>query len=267
MKILIPMAGEGQRFKEKGYRTSKPAIDTYNLSSGTLCPMVVCATDHLPGVLDGGGNLVYIERDYHRIDGTEDKIRKYFPNAEFVIAHQLTEGQACTCLLAEAVIDAGDELLIAGCDNGMVFDEKTFENLKSEADVIVFTYTNNPCVLKKPDAYGWMIPNGKSEIVDISIKKAVSNTPMNDHAVVATFWFKHGSIFLEAAKKMIKENDRINGEFYVDQTIRHVLQLGYSAKIFDVDRYIGWGTPEDYEIYQKTFEYWSDFYKKEIGRG
>lgn len=81
--------------------------------------------------------------------------------------------------------------------------------------------------------------------------------------MVATFWFKRGSIFVEAAKKMIEENDRINGEFYVDEVIKHILELGYNAEVFEIERYIGWGTPEDYEIYQKTFEYWSGFYERE----
>ena len=62
---------------------------------------------------------------------------------------------------------------------------------------------------------------------------------------------------------MIKADDRINGEFYVDQVIKYVLKLGYKAKVFEIDRYIGWGTPEDYENYQKTFEYWRGFCQKE----
>jgi hypothetical protein len=36
--------------------------------------------------------------------------------------------------------------------------------------------------------------------------------------------------------------------------------------VFEIDRYIGWGTPADYELYQKTFEYWNGFYKREMQR-
>ena len=65
---------------------------------------------------------------------------------------------------------------------------------------------------------------------------------------------------------MLAENDRINNEFYVDQVVKHILDLGYRAKVFEIDRYIGWGTPSDYELYQKTFEYWNGFYEREKGR-
>ena len=93
----------------------------------------------------------------------------------------------------------------------------------------------------------------------LSIKKAISDNPMNDHAIVATFWFKEGQIFVKAAEKMIKENERVNNEFYVDSVISHVIDLGYTAKVFEIERYIGWGTPKDYEEYQNTVKYWKEF--------
>lgn len=266
MNILIPMAGAGSRFLKAGYEVSKPAIPTYDKRTGKKIPMVVCATLDLPEVNKDGSNVIYVDRDFHKSNGTENEILKCFPNAHFVTVNHLTEGQACTCLLAENFIDNDEELLIAGCDNGMEINFEKFNKMRKEADVLVFTYRHNEAVLSNPNAYGWMIVDDAENIIGTSIKKAISNTPMEDHAVVATFYFKKGSIFVEAAKKMIAENDRINGEFYVDQVIKHVLKLGYKAKVFEVDRYIGWGTPEDYELYQKTFEYWKGFYEREKGR-
>ena len=111
--------------------------------------------------------------------------------------------------------------------------------------------------------YGWMIIDDNDNVIGTSIKKAISDYPMNDHAVVATFWFRKGSIFVEATEKMIAENDRINNEFYVDQVAKHVLDLGYTAKVFEIDRYIGWGTPRAYENYTQTIRYWEKFIKDE----
>lgn len=263
MKILIPMAGEGKRFQEAGYSVSKPAIPTWDVRYGMKLPMVVCAVNCLPGLEDGGKNLIFVERDFHRLDGTEDKIHTQFPQARFLTVAGLTEGQACTCLLAKDWIDGDEELLIAGCDNGMLFNEAKFHALRQEADLLVFTYRNNDAVMKNPDAYGWMKTDGDGNITGLSIKKALSDTPKKDHAVVATFWFRHGWQFVRAAEKMISEGDRIHNEFYVDETVKHALELGYRAKVFEVERYIGWGTPKDYEEYQATFEYWRGFAEKE----
>jgi dTDP-glucose pyrophosphorylase len=262
-KVLIPMAGAGQRFAEAGYRVHKPAIMTYDRFTGEEKPMVVCATGDLPGVAEDGSNVIYVDRTFHRQDGVEDSIRDYYPKARFITIDHLTEGQACTCMLAEEIINPEEPLLIAGCDNGMDIDTAAFEKLTKDCDCIVFTYRHNEAVLANPNAYGWMITDGEDNITGTSIKKAISDTPMEDPAVVATFWFRRADIFLKATKKMIAENDRINNEFYVDQTVKHVLDLGYRAKIFDIDRYVGWGTPADYEGYQDTYNYFREFLRKE----
>lgn len=258
-KVLIPMAGAGQRFADAGYRVHKPAILTTDRFDGTEKPMVVCATKDLPGVAADGSNVIYVDRTFHREDGVEDAIRTYYENAQFITIDRLTEGQACTCMLAKEFLDPEEELLIAGCDNGMDIDRAAFEETKQACDCIVFTYRHNEAVLQNPNAYGWMLTDEDGNITGISIKKAISDTPMEDPAVVATFWFKRAKVFLDATEKMIWENDRINGEFYVDQTVKHVLDLGYRAKIFDIDRYVGWGTPADYEGYQNTYTYFKAF--------
>lgn len=259
MNVIIPMAGAGLRFANEGYKTHKPAIPTIDRRNQKEYPMVVCATRDLPGVLEDGSNVIYIDRTFHRIDGVEEEIRKYYPKSKFLTVEALTEGQASTCLIAKDFINNDEPLLIAGCDNGMAMDTCAFDELTKQCDVIVFTYRNNPGVLAKPDAHGWVLTDDENIITDLSIKKAISDTPMNDHAIVATFWFKKGSIFVESAEKMIKENDRINGEFYVDQAIKHVMDLGHKACVFEIDKYIGWGTPKDYEAYMRTIKYWARF--------
>jgi len=258
MNILIPMAGAGSRFVQEGYTVHKPAIVTRYHRDGKEYPMVVCATMDLPEVKEDGSNIIYIDRNFHKKDGVEDCIKNHYPQAHFISIDYLTEGQASTCLLAKELINNDEELLIAGCDNGMIFDKNKFENLKKQCDSIIFTYRNNEAVCANPNQYGWVRTEG-DDVIGLSVKKAISDTPMNDHAIGATFWYKKGSCFVEAAEKMIRENDRINNEFYVDQVAAHLLELGYKVKVLEIDRYIGWGTPRDYEHYMKTFDYWEKF--------
>lgn len=261
MNIIIPMAGAGQRFANHGYSVSKPAILTTDRRTGQNIPMVVCATRDLPGIDEKGSNITYIDRTLHKEGGIEDAIKAYYPKANFITISELTEGQACTCLLAKNVINTTESLLIAGCDNGMVIDQQKFSQMTKECDVLAFTYRHNQAVLKNPDAYGWLSVEAEnsSKITGISVKKAISETPLDDHAIVATFWFKHGCDYVRAAEKMIAENDRVNNEFYVDQVLKHCLDLGMDARVFEIKRYIGWGTPKDYEEYQATIQYWKEY--------
>ncbi len=262
INILMPMAGEGSRFKVEGYIEPKPLIQTIDRNSGNYLPMVICATNDVPGVNGQFSNLIYIDRDFHKELGVEELILKYFSGAAFVTLNSLTDGQASTCLMAKKMINNEDQLIIAACDNGMVYNHDDFWKKTLESDVLVFTYRNNSSVLLNPDAYGWVIVDELGEIIDLSIKQAISDNPLRDHAIVGTFWFRKGSIFVESAEKMINENDRVNGEYYVDEVVKHAMSLGYKCDVFEIDRYLGWGTPSDYENYMKTYKYWQNYLHK-----
>lgn len=258
MRIIIPMAGEGKRFQDAGYKENKATLPMIYRKTGERCPMVVCSVKDLPGIEEDGRNIAFIMRDFHRQIGMDQCIRDWYREATFFSVKDLTQGQACTCLLAKKFIEKDQDLLIAACDNGIEYAWQDFEKAKKEADVLVFTYRHDPRVCEHPDAFGWVMVDDKDYITGVSVKKHISENPENDHAIVATFWFREGHIFLDAAEKMIQEEDRINGEFYVDQVIKHVLELGYRAKVFEVKRFLNYGSPEDYENYKKKIEH---FYK------
>lgn len=269
MNILIPMAGEGNRFKEKGYSTPKPLIPTFDRNSKKEYPMVICAANNLPGVDDPKNKIIFIDRTFHREQGVESTIKSYWSNAQFITLDKLTEGQASTCLKAKDLIDNDEELLIGPCDCGIIIDKDKFNKLREESDCIVFTFTNNDSVLDNPNAYGWMKADENGNIIKASVKKAISDHPEKDPAVTAVFWFKHGKDFVKAAEDMIAANDRINNEFYVDEVVNFIIKNGLNAKIFNVDKYFCWGTPKDYEDYQNTVRYWENFldeYKLQYNR-
>ena len=261
--VLIPMAGEGKRFSDAGYKTSKPAIPTTSHIDGSVKPMVVCAVKDVPFVKADGSNIIFVDRYFHKTDGTEDVLKQSFPKAEFITLDRLTEGQACTCLMAKEQINNSSPLIIAGCDNGMIFDKLSLQKVMNESEVIVFTYRNDPRVLDNPNAYGWIAVDEENNVTDVSVKKPISDTPMNDHAVVATFWFRHGSDFVSCAEQMIKADDRINNEFYADLVIKYAVNNGLKTKVFEIDRYIGWGTPMEYEYYESCMSYWKEFAESE----
>lgn len=250
MNILIPMAGAGSRFKKEGYKISKPLILVNQK------PMVVESTTHLPK----GNQYIYICRDNNiEEDNIDREIKKHYPKAQFIIVNGLTEGQASTCLLAKEEINNNEELIVGACDNGMIWDEKKFLLEKNDADCLVWTFRNNVTVVNKPEAYGWVEVNEQYFAKRVSVKIPISENPIKDHAVVGAFWFKKGKYFVDAAEKMIAKNRRINNEFYVDECINELIEIGLKVKVFEVDKYICWGTPNDL----RTYEYWQGFHKSQ----
>lgn len=263
MNILIPMAGAGSRFTKAGYKLHKPIIPVSSRYCNIKVPMVVAAVDDLPiDQASSTDELIFVVRDFHHDDGVCATILERFPKAHLITIDRLTEGQASTCLLARELIDNEKPLLIAACDNGMDFNHELFKQMAKEADAIIFTFRRNEAVVEKPQAYGWIKTQG-NKAIGVSIKKPISNTPMEDHAVVGTFWFKHGHDFVAASDKMIAKNDRVNGEFYVDQMVKYLIDDGADVRVLEIDRYLCWGTPEDYENYENTLKYWTRFVKNE----
>lgn len=259
MNIILPMAGAGQRFHQAGYEQHKAILPMVYRKSGEECPMVVCAVKDLPGVEEGGENICFIMRDFHLSEGVDKVIRHWYPKARFIVTDHLTEGQACTCLLAKDSMDMEDGLLIAACDNGIEIDESDFNVERDIHDALFFTYKNNPIVEDDPDAFGWMMTDENSRVTGVSVKHRISDDPQNDHAIVGTFWFKKARYFVEAAEKMIREDDRVNGEFYVDQIVGHLLDLGYDTGIYETERFFNYGDPCGYENYNNMIGHFRSF--------
>jgi NDP-sugar pyrophosphorylase family protein len=247
MTVLIPMAGRGERFVRENYTLPKPILPVEGL------PMVIRASKDLPAA----DNYVYVLLEDHTAKyDIQSIIKEHIPQSEFVILDKVTEGQACTCLVALDKIADGDDIMIGACDNGLIYDIDKFLELKKTADVIVFTFRNNVTVVPKPTQYGWVAVEGEN-VKYVSVKVPISTDPIHDHAVVGAFWFKNKDVYQKSVEKMIAENRRINNEFYIDECINDAVQLGYNVKFFEVDKYICWGTPNDY----RTFNYWKEFFK------
>ena len=258
MNVLIPMAGAGSRFQQAGYRESKPALPLTDRVSGKTLPMVVAAVRELINGADYD-RVVLIDRSFHRDSGLQAQIAESVPGVEFITLDHLSDGQASTCLAARTLIDNDEELLIGACDNGVDYSLATFQQLKQSADAIIFTYRGHELVLARPEAHGWVEVDSDNRVSRVSVKQPLSDHVLQDHAIVASFWFRHGADFVRAADRMIAAEDRINGEFYVDQVMQHAVELGLVVKVLEVERYFCWGTPLDYECYEKTVAYWRGF--------
>lgn len=244
------MAGRGERFSNAGYKISKPLIKVSNE------PMIVKAIKTFPKSED----WVFVCRDEHiKNDHIDEEIKKILPHAKFLPIDYITEGQACTCLLAKNLINPDEPLFIGSCDSGMVWNKEKYESLilEKDTDIVCFGFTKQNKLAYNPKACSWIKLKGDGKTIDkVSVKMPVSNDPYNDNAVVSFFYFKTARLFFEIAEDLIKNNIRVNNEFYVDSCINHGIKLGYKAKIFVINQYIGWGTPEEL----REYEFWERYF-------
>ncbi len=245
MITIIPMAGLGSRFSNDGYLLPKPLIPV----SGK--PMITQVIRDLPT----SDKHTFIVRQEH-VDAfaIDTLITSVLPNAVVLPINYTTDGQATTCMLGLEGVSDDEEVFISACDNSFLYDEATFDTLRTDPsiDCVVWTFTKDPLLTAKPEAWGWIkLEDDGTTIADMSVKVPVSNDPFNDHAVVATFWFRRASDFRAAYAAMVDANHRINNEFYADTLPIFMKRLGKKSVIFPVDLYVGWGKPADLHLYDK----------------
>jgi NDP-sugar pyrophosphorylase family protein len=243
------MAGAGQRFADRGYTTPKPLIPINGV------PMVVRAANSLPRADKW---LFLVRADNIEGSGIDQVLTSKFSPCEIVPVESLTEGQACTCLLARDHLKPDDWLNIGACDNAMIWNQAKFDAVRSDhkVDGIIWTFRRNPAVLQDPRMYGWVKTNDQEQALSVSVKIPISDDPMNDHAVIGAFSFRKAADFLRCADDMIAQDRRIKNEFYVDELMNVAIESGLRIQVFEVDYYVCWGTPQDLD----TYNYWAGYF-------
>jgi len=248
---LIPLAGHGSRFAKAGYQDPKPLIST----SGK--PMVIQAANSLP---NSKQHIFVTLKEHLKNYPLEKTLKDEFPEAEIITINKVTEGQAITCSLGLKDVDENASLLIAATDNGMIYDKEKYRKLieAENVDAIIFTFRHHVSSKNNPQMYGWVKIDGMDNAVGVSVKVPVSDNPYDDHAIVGTFYFKKVSYFNQALQNLLDKDIKVNGEYYVDSLMGELIELGLNVKVFEIEDYICWGTPDDYE----TFVYWQSFFHK-----
>lgn len=245
---LIPMAGMGSRFTKEGYTIPKPLILV------DAKPMALRAWEDLPL---GDNNIFVLRKNMSGYANIKDAIKKLAVKTTVVSLSELTDGQARTCLLGLEGISDDIPLTIGACDNGLRYDISIFNSLWDDgADIIIWTVRGYPSAIKNPHMYGWVDADVLGKVKHVSVKIPLSN-PKNDPVVTGAFTFRKVGDFRLATERMIERNGSVNNEFYVDECINDAIALGLDVRIFDVDAYLCWGTPNDL----KTYEYWKEYFQ------
>jgi dTDP-glucose pyrophosphorylase len=248
---LIPLAGRGSRFTKMGYKDPKPLIEV------SAKPMIIQAANSLPN----SQNYIFVTLQDHLENYPLEKTLKVeYPDAKIVAIDEVTDGQAITCSLGLKEVDANASLLVAATDNGMIYNHKKYQELIEDesVDAIIFTFRHHVSGKNNPQMYGWVEIDKKDNVTKVSVKIPISENPYEDHAIVGTFWFKKVDYFNKALESLLAKDIKVNGEYYVDSLMGELIELGLNVKVFEVDDYICWGTPDDYE----TFVYWQSFFQK-----
>jgi dTDP-glucose pyrophosphorylase len=169
------------------------------------------------------------------------KLRDMTADLNLVFVDQVTQGAAETCLLAKQHIKPDEMLMIANCDQMQeMWDQAAFESwfLGNKLDGCMFTF------FKDSPAYSYVEVNEDGIAVRTAEKQVIS-----PHATTGIYVWARGEDFVWAAEQMIKEDVRVNGEFYVCPVYNWNIARGDRIGIYDNIRHWPIGMPQDLDTY------------------
>tara|TARA_E500000081_G_C6136634_1_gene357187 strand:+ start:2085 stop:3473 length:1389 start_codon:yes stop_codon:yes gene_type:complete len=241
MNILIPMAGAGSRFEQAGYSFPKPLIDVKGK------PMIQTVVDSL----NINANYIFIvQKSHYEKYSLQHTLNLIAPNCKIIQVDGLTEGAACTTLLAKELIDNKNPLLIANSDQYLDWDSNQFmySMIAHGIDGGILTFKS------KHPKWSYAKLDDTGYVSEVAEKRPISN-----HATVGVYYFKHGSSYVKAAEQMISKDIRTNNEFYVCPVYNQCISNGEKIKIYNIDKESMWGlgTPEDLDFFLKKHETYS----------
>tara|TARA_R110001632_G_scaffold214692_2_gene341475 strand:- start:437 stop:1153 length:717 start_codon:yes stop_codon:yes gene_type:complete len=236
MKVLIPMAGEGSRFAKEGYTFPKPLIDVNGK------PMIQAVVENL----DFDCEYIFLVRKSHleKYDGLRETLSRITNNRlQIVEVDGLTEGAACTALLAKEYINNDDDLLIANSDQIIEYQPQNFNTMRSLTDVDAIVWTFNDVHPK----WSFVKTNARGFCTEVAEKK-----PISDIATCGIYWYRKGSDFVKSAEQMIQKDIRVKNEFYIAPVYNELIGDGKTLIPFFVHKMHGVGTPEDLNNYLRA---------------
>lgn len=236
LNILIPMAGAGSRFQQAGYTFPKPLIEVNGK------PMIQVVVENM-GI--DAHYIFVVQKEHYEKYSLKYLLNLIAPKCSIVQVDSLTEGAACTTLLAKEHINNDHHLLIANSDQFLEWTsgEFIYSMISSHSDGGIVTFEGTH------PKWSFVKTNENNQVIEVAEKKPISN-----HANTGIYFWTKGSDYVKYTEQMINKNIRTNGEFYVAPVYNEAIADGKKISNWKIDKMWGLGTPEDLDYFLKNYK-------------
>lgn len=234
--LVIPMAGRGSRFKNKGISTPKPLVMLNDR------PFFWYAVESVAAYTDVADITFVVLQEHIDNFKIDEEIKKYYPDANIKVIPEVTEGAVCTALTVKSLFNDNMPVIFNDCDHAFVHShlQQMVDSMIS-SDAMLMTFESN-----EPQ-FSYVCFDTEENITGTVEKKVVS-----DKAIFGAYLFKNMKTFVDAAEVYLKECEY--KEFFMSG-VYNVLCKQYKLITYsDVDAHYEFGTPEEYDNIIKSGE-------------
>lgn len=237
LNVLIPMAGAGSRFQQAGYTFPKPMIQVHDK------PMIQVVVDNLG--LEANYHFV-VQKEHREQFNLDTFLNLISPGkCEVIEVDGLTEGAACTALMAKEFINNDNPLFFANSDQFVEWNPVEFmynmQETNADGGIVTFKATHPKWSFAKVNDDGL-------------VTEVAEKNPISDNATAGYYYWKHGSDFVKYAEQMIEKDIRVNNEFYVCPVYNQAIEDNKQVRVYNANAMWGLGTPEDLEYYINNYK-------------
>lgn len=248
MKVVFPIAGRGSRFQKVAhlrpeFARPKPLIEVAGK------PMVQWAIETVERMVSiEPKDCVFVCLQEHEAQYSISRKLREIVGSDITVyfTPQVTEGAACTALLAKPSINTDEDVLFMDCDHFILcekFRQARDEALKQGVAGLI------PTIESTDPKWSYSQTDAKGNVIRTAEKEVIST-----HASVGIYYFTHGRDFVWAAEEMIKKNIRHgpNKEFYMCPVYNELVTVAKRVRIVPADLWMSLGTPEELDKFVQS---------------
>lgn len=250
MRVIIPMTGNGSRFKNDGYSKLKPFIRIHNK------PMIHWVCKMFPNE-----KIELILRQHHikKHQYIMRDIKNYCKNVTLHIVKSWKKLGPVNDVYQLIKNDDNllEPILISYCDFYAQWDITKFKKLitKDKPDGIIPCYTGfHPHLLHPENLYATCKSDAKFNLIEIREKHQTNKNKFNDLTSPGLYYFRTTEICKKYCVELMKTGKTINNEYYMSLPFNYMVKD--KLKVFTppiVEYFCQWGTPQDL----KEYEFWN----------
>jgi NDP-sugar pyrophosphorylase family protein len=256
MQIVIPMAGEGDRFRRAGYALPKPLLLVHGK------PMI----EHVVSLFPREHDFIFVcNKEHLKHFPMRETLRRLAPSGKIVEIDYEKKGPVWGTLPALQFLKDDEPVIVNYCDFDAVWDYDAFRKVMAEhnyAGAIVCYKGFHPHLLRE-NFYAGVRTDEKNMAQEVKEKFSFTDNKMDSWQSNGTYYFQRGALVKKYFKELVEKKIECNGEYYVSLVYNLLIRDGLPVTVFPVEYFSQWGTPEDLEEHVR----WTTFVKAWVGAG
>lgn len=242
MDIIMPVVGEGRRFREAGYPVIKPFVKIRGRK------MLEWALDPIP--TDWKVWLICKKSD--ELTFTSNMPRRH--RIELISVPGPSQGAAMTVMAAAPFLDKDDPVAVVNCDQLFCIGSEYGFSIRGVHEAALSRNWDGFILTFKGEGTRWSYVKTNQMDKEVLVRQVAEKQVISDQATVGFYWFREAGMLVRGICDMVSANQRVNDEFYLCPVYNELIwRHRHQVKAVPVTEFWGLGTPEDVKIFERDF--------------